>query len=293
VLQNLLLAVGFGFVTTAVVALAAVGFTMQYAITHHVNFAYGSYMALAAFGAWEVQSTSHQNFWVAALIGSMLTGLLAVLIAKLLLQPFKRRNPPAVFMLIVTLGMWLILSNLMLVIWGPDGREFRGVSQSAMHIGPFRLTGNQIAIVIISIVLLVGVHLLLTRTKLGKTMRAMSDNSTLAQVSGINTERVATFTWALTGILVGFSGCVLALVINSFTTSFGDTYLFVIYAAVILGGIGRPYGAMLGAVVIGFSTEVAAVILPSQYKVDVAFAVLIVLLFVRPQGIFAAQGVTN
>jgi branched-chain amino acid transport system permease protein/neutral amino acid transport system permease protein len=291
--HNFVLALGFGLVSSAVIALGAVGFTVQFAITNHINFAYGSYMALAAYITWDLNVHLHFNFWLAAAISTLSLGVFAVVVNRIIFQPFLRRRTPVIFMLIVTLGLWLILSNVLLLIWGPTPRQYERVATHSIHLGPFLLTADQIAIVLVAIVALGALHTLLTRTKLGKAMRAMSDDSGLAQASGINTKLVTHFTWAITGCLVGFSGSVLALVVSSFSTTFGDTYLFVIYAAVILGGIGQPYGAMLGALFIGFATELSAVVLPSQYKTDIAFGLLVVLLFVRPQGILASKGVTS
>lgn len=132
---------------------------------------------------------------------------------------------------------------------------------------------------------MIAVHLLLTRTRLGKAMRAMSDNPSLAAVSGINTRAITAVTWFLTGTLAGLAGTVLGLNISSITPSTGETFLFVIFAAVILGGIGKPYGAMLGALIIGLATEISAVVINAAYKLDVAFVLLI-----RPQGLLAVKG---
>ena len=141
----------------------------------------------------------------------------------------------------------------------------------------------------IAVALLVGVHLLLTRTKLGKAMRALSDDSALAQASGIDTELIVTATWFITGALAGFAGSVLALNIASFQPGSGDSILFVIFAAVILGGIGQPYGTMLGALIVGVATEVGAVLISSSLKNDLAFALLIATLLLRPQGLIPAR----
>ncbi len=132
---------------------------------------------------------------------------------------------------------------------------------------------------------MVAIHLMLTRTKLGKAMRAISDDKSLAAVTGIHTELVTTIVWVLSGVLAGLAGGVLALNVASFDPNVGVTFLFVIFAAVVFGGIGRPYGAMLGALVIGLAVEVSAVFISSAYKQDVAFLVLVGVLLLRPQGL--------
>ena len=137
---------------------------------------------------------------------------------------------------------------------------------------------------------MLGIHLLLSRTKLGKAMRAMSDNQDLALVSGIDNDRITTFTWLVSGFLAGLAGAALALDTTSFQPLFGNEFLFVVFSAMILGGVGSPYGAMLGALVIGLVTEMSAVVLSSAFKDDIAFAVLILILLLRPQGLMRMAG---
>jgi len=121
-------------------------------------------------------------------------------------------------------------------------------------------------------------------------MRAMSDDTSLAAVSGIPTERITALVWVISGVLAGLGGGVLALNVVTFDSSMGVTFLFVIFAAVILGGIGKPYGAMLGALVIGLAVEVSAAFFPSQYKLDTAFVILVLILLFRPQGLLGVVG---
>ena len=186
--------------------------------------------------------------------------------------------------------MWLIVSSSILVIWGPDVHSYAVGRQSPLHIGPWLFTPVQLVVVGLAVVIMLAVHLLLTQTKLGKAMRAMSDDAALARVSGIDADRMVTITWLLVGVLIGLAGCVLALNIASFEPAFGDDFLFIVFSAVILGGIGQPYGTMLGALIIGVVTEVSAVFITSSYKSDVAFALLIVMLLIRPQGLVPARG---
>jgi branched-subunit amino acid ABC-type transport system permease component len=118
----------------------------------------------------------------------------------------------------------------------------------------------------------------------------MSDDVSLAGVSGINSDFVIATTWLIVGFLIGLAGCVLALTISSFEPSMGDDFLFVIFSAVIVGGIGQPYGAMLGAVLVGVVTEIAAVVVNPAYKTDIAFGFLVLMLLARPQGLIPARG---
>lgn len=283
-------ALGFGLVTASILALASVGLTLQFGVTNYVNFAYGEMLTFGAYFAWIANTHYGWNFWIALIVGALLSGALGVVLNLIVLQPFVKRQYPVLFMLVVTFGLSLILANLLLAFFGSDFQRYSIPPDTEHSIGPFLLTGDQLIIIGIAIVAMLGVHGLLTYTKIGKAMRAMSDNPTLARNCGIDTDQVTNVAWFLSGLLAGLAGIVLALNITTLQPAFGGDFLFVIFAAVILGGIGKPYGAMAGALVIGIVTEIAAVPLTSDYKNDAAFAILVLVLLFRPQGIFASEG---
>jgi branched-chain amino acid transport system permease protein len=284
-----ILSVGFGVVTASILALASMGLTLQFGITNFVNFAYGDFLSLGAYIAWTANTKLHLPIWAAMVIGALGIGVIAVLLNHFIIGPFARRFSNLFYVLIVTFGLSLILLNFIQAIWGPNYQRYQVAAQSPMHVGPFLLTADQLIIIAIGAGLMLAIHLLLTRTKLGKAMRAMSDNGSLAMVSGINTRAITAITWFISGALAGLAGTVLGLDLASITPATGETFLFVIFAAVILGGIGRPYGAMLGALIIGLATEISAVAIPA-YKLDIAFGLLIIALLIRPQGLLAAVG---
>ncbi len=289
-MNSFTLSVGFGLVTASILALAAMGLTLQFGVTNFVNFAYGDFLTLGAYLSWVANVKLHATIWLALALGALGTGVLAALIGRFLLGPFARRFRNLFYVMIVTFGLSLILLNLIQAIWGANYLQYGVKVESPLHLGPFLLSTDQLIIVAIGVGAMLAVHLLLTRTKLGKAMRAMSDDPSLAMVSGINTRAITTFTWFLTGILGGLAGTVLGLNISSITPAMGETFLFVIFAAVILGGIGRPYGAMLGALVIGLATEISAIVINAAYKLDVAFVLLVIVLLIRPQGLLAVRG---
>lgn len=290
-MHQLWLSVGFGLVTASVIAVAAVGLSLQFGITNYINFAYGDFMALGAYLAWELNAgLLHWNIWVAMVGGSLLVGVFAVVVNQAVLGPFARRFEKVFYVLIVTFALSLIILSLLNSIWGADVKRFNVSSETPLHIGPFLLTVDQLIVIGIGLVLMVAIHLLLTTTRLGKSMRAMSDNTTLAMTSGIDTKLITTITWFLAGTLAGLAGTVLGITSASITPSFGETFLFVIFAAVIVGGVGSVYGAILGAVIIGLVTEISAVFINASYKLDTAFVVLILVLLFRPSGLFARVG---
>ena len=285
------LAFGFGLVTASVLAIAAVGLSLQFGITNYINFAYGDFMALGAYLAYYFNAEAlHLNIWIAMIIGSLIMGVFAVLINRFLLSPFARRFSKTFYVLIVTFGLSLILLNLVYSIWGPNNRTYTMKLEIYKHIGPFLLNKDQIIVMIISVALMVAIHLMLKTTRLGKSMRAMSDNTTLAMTSGIDTKMITTITWFLSGSLAGLAGTVLGITESQITPSSGELFLFVIFAAVIVGGVGSIYGAMAGAVLIGLSTEISAAYINPAYKLDVAFVILILTLLFRPNGLFSRPG---
>jgi branched-subunit amino acid ABC-type transport system permease component len=289
-LHLFVLSLGFGLVTASVLALASIGLTLQFGVTNYVNFAYGDFLTLGAYFTWTFNAGLGWSFWPSLLLGSLLVGLVALAISQLILEPIVRRKGPLLHILIVTFGLSLIISNGILAIWGADYKEYDVALENPVNVGPFVLTGDQLGIIGLSVIAMVAIHVLLTRTKIGKAMRAMSDDQSLASVSGIPTQGITAVTWIISGLFAGLGGGVLALNVVTFDSSLGITFLFVIFAAVILGGIGKPYGAMLGALVIGMAVEISAVFWPSQYKLDVAFLLLIVILLLRPQGILSVLG---
>lgn len=292
-MQLFWLSVGFGFVTASVLAIAAVGLSLQFGITNYVNFAYGDFMALGGFFAYVLNNQLfHLNIWVALVIGSLSMGVFAVLVNRFILGPFARRFSTSHYVLIVTFGLSLIMLNVAYSIWGAQVRFFNMPITQATHIGPLLLTRNQLIVIAIAAVLMIGVHTMLKATRLGKSMRAMSDNTTLAMTSGIDTRRITTITWFLSGTLAGVAGTVLGISEGNLTPASGELFLFVIFAAVILGGIGSIYGAIFGAILIGLATEISAAFINPSYKLDIAFVLLILSLLVRPSGLIARPGTT-
>jgi branched-subunit amino acid ABC-type transport system permease component len=285
------LSFGFGLVTASVLTIAAVGLSLQFGITNYINFAYGDFMALGAYSTYVLNAEwLHLNIWIALVGGSLLMGVFAVVVNRLILGPFARRFAKTFYVLIVTFGLSLILLNMTSAIWGANIRSYNMKIEQVLHIGPFLLTKNQLIIMGIAIALMVGVHLMLKTTRLGKSMRAMSDNTTLAMTSGIDTKRITTITWFMSGSFAGLAGTVLGISEGNLTPAAGELFLFVIFAAVIVGGVGSIYGAMAGAVLIGLSTEVSAAFMNPAYKLDVAFVILILTLLFRPSGLFARPG---
>ncbi len=278
--------VGFGIVTASILALAAVGFTVQFSVTNILNLAYGDVMTASAFVAY-VSATAGLNPWIGMITGGIFGSLFSYLLNRFVYTPFIRRGSKLFVMIIVTISMSLILQNVMQIIWGPNFFTVPIPAGSSVRFLGMIFTTSQIVIIAVAVAAMLGLHSLLTFTKLGKAMRATATDPELARNCGIRTKRITDLAWLLSGLLCGLGGVALVIDLGSFQSTTGGEFLVPIIAAAILGGVGQPYGAMLGALVIGMATEMAALVINPEYKEVVAFGLLIVMLLIRPQGLLA------
>jgi branched-subunit amino acid ABC-type transport system permease component len=279
---------GFGLVTASVLAIAAVGFTLQFGVTDVLNLAYGAVMIFGAYVAYLLNENGI-SIWIALLAAIAACTILSVLLNSVIYTPFQRRGASPITMVIVSLGMTLIIEFGVGSLAGGIPVSYTMSNGPSFQAGGLNLTAVQLVIIAIAVVVMAGVHALLRYTKLGKAMRATAANRTLARNCGIRTGRVITTTWALTGALCGLAGVIFAINATSFQATSTDVFLVLILAAVFLGGPGQPYGAMLGALVIGLATEVSAVFIPADYKYVIAFVALLVVLGVRPTGLLGER----
>ncbi len=282
-------AFGFGLVSTAVIAIAAVGFTMQFGITNLINLAYGEVMIASAFVAYGLNQAGI-SIWVGLVAAAVFGAVISVVLNRVLYTPFLRRGTTHIGMVIVSLAAALMLANVLLAFVGPDNVSYALADEAVVSAGGLILTRVQVVIILVAAAAMVAIHALLTFTRLGKAMRATAANPALARNCGIPTGHVIDLVWLITGALCGLAGTVAAINSGSFGVANGATYLIVILAAAVLGGAGQPYGAMLGAVLIGEMTELSAAALSPQYKEVVAFAVLVAVMILRPQGLLSKVG---
>jgi len=279
-------AIGFGIVTASILAVAGVGFTLQFGVTNILNLAYGDIMTAAAFVAYLVTSAG-LSVWLALMTGAAFGSVFSVLLNRCIYTPFVRRGTRLFGMIIVTIAVSLIVQNGLLAIFGANFFSLKMPRPTSVHIAGMAFTTVQLAIIAIAVFAMLLIHLLLRYTKLGKAMRATAADPDLARNCGIATDRVIDLAWAISGALCGLAGVILVMNVTAFTDTTGAQFLIPIVAVAVLGGIGQPYGAMLGALVIGITTEVAAAIFSPQYKDVVAFVILVIVLLARPQGILS------
>ncbi len=285
-MSTLVPAIGFGLVTASILAVAGVGFTLQFGVTNILNLAYGDIMTASAFVAYLVTSAG-VSVWLALVAGAAFGGVFSVLLNRALYTPFVRRGTRLFGMIIVTISVSLIVQNGLQAIFGASFFSLKMARPAPIHIAGMVFTTVQLAIIGIAIAAMLLIHLLLRYTKLGKAMRATASDPELARNCGIATDRVIDLAWAISGTLCGLAGVILVMNVTAFTDTTGSQFLIPIIAVAVLGGIGQPYGAMLGALVIGIVSEVAAAVINPDYKDVVAFMILVIVLLVRPQGILS------
>lgn len=282
-------AFGFGLISMSVIAIAAVGFTMQFGITNMINLAYGEVMVSSAYLAYYLKLAGI-SIWIGMVAGALFGAVFSFLLNRFLYAPFQRKGTSLLGMVIVSLAASLMIANLLLPIVGYFSVSYQEDQGRLIRLGSIALTVDQILIIGIAVVVMLAIHALLTYTRLGKAMRATAANPTLARNCGIPTRRVIDLVWLITGALCGLAGVVAALNAGTFTIDSGAAFLITILAAAVLGGVGQPYGAMIGAVLIGLITELSAAAWSPEYKDVVAFGVLVVVMVLRPQGLLAKRG---
>jgi branched-subunit amino acid ABC-type transport system permease component len=282
----LVASIGFGLVTASILAVAAVGFTLQFGVTNILNLAFGDVMTASAFVGY-IATNHGVNIWLAVALCALFGAVFSALLNRFLYTPFVRHGTKLFGMIVVTIAVSLIIQNALQAIYGASFFSLKFSAGSSYHIGSMVFTTSQVGIMAIAIVAMLGVYSLLKFSKLGKAMRATASDPVLARSCGIATDRVIDVAWLLSGALCGIAGVALAMNVTSFTSTTGGTFLIAIVAAAVLGGVGQAYGAMLGALTIGLSSEVAAGVIAPSYKQVVAFVVLVLVLLIRPQGILS------
>jgi branched-subunit amino acid ABC-type transport system permease component len=279
-------AVGFGLVTAALLAICAVGFTLQFSVTNVLNLAFGSVMTGSGFVAYGL-NISGMNIWLAMVIAALCGGVISVLMNTLLYGPFIRHGTTLFGMVIVTISTAVISDHVIEAAVGPSFFSYNAPAGRALHFADFLLTRQDLTIIAIAGLVTLATQLTLQHTRLGKSMRGLSVNPSLARACGIPTRRVVAVAWFASGVMAGLGGVALFLETSTFSATTGSDFLIVIIAAAVLGGIGSARGAVLGALVVGIVTEVGAAYWDPQLKDVLAFAVLIVVLLVRPRGLFS------
>jgi branched-chain amino acid transport system permease protein len=313
-----------GMIIGSVYALGAVGLTLVWGILRFANFAHGDLMTFGAFMAFVLTAMMPgigaaiglPTAFVVMPIAMIITAGFTIFLDKAFYQPLRKTNPKPITLVIASFGVMLMLQGLIRLIWGTAPRNMY-VGPKEIYRVPFGgrdiiVTEPQLLLILFTIASIVALHFFLTRSRTGKAMRAMSDNADLARISGISTQHVVRTTWIIAGSLAAAAGTLLAMDV-SLKPDLSFNLLLPIVAAMIVGGIGQPYGAISGGLIVGFTETVAvfnwAILLrpfrdrfpewleipanisfvPTEYKLVVPFVILVAVLIWRPNGIFRGK----
>ena len=274
-----------GLALGSVYALGAVGLTLVYGILKLVNFAHGDFLTFGAYMAFLMNVTWGVPLVFAIFWAMALTALLGVFFERVMWGPMRARKAGLLQLLLMSIGLAFVIRYSIQYAWGTEVRFLDVNNFATVEFLGLRIGRTELIVIGVGFAVLLGVGLMLKFSLLGKQMRALSDNLDLAETTGINTSRVIFYTWLFAGALAGLAG-VLAGAVTDVRPELGFALLLPIFAAVVLGGIGDAFGALAGGIVLGLVIEWSTLFIDFRWKNAVGFAVLIIVLIVRPQGIF-------
>ncbi|MFN6461213.1 MAG: branched-chain amino acid ABC transporter permease [Nostoc sp. DedVER02] len=273
-----------GIAVGSIIALAAVGLTLTYGILRLSNFAHGDFLTLGAYLTWLINSIG-VNIWLSMILAAVGTVAAMLLSEKLLWSKMRSIRATSTTLIIISIGLALFLRNGIILIWGGKNQNYNLPVTTALDIFGLKVPQNQLLVLGLAVIAIFVLHYLLQNTKIGKAMRAVADDLDLARVSGINVDRVIFWTWLIAGTLTSLGGSMYGL-ITAVRPNMGWFLILPLFASVILGGIGNPYGAIAAAFIIGIVQEISTPWLGSQYKQGVALLIMILVLLIRPKGLF-------
>jgi len=288
-----------GIVTGATLALGAIGLTLTYNILRFANFAHGEFLTFGAYFALLFAGTFAgtqtfgpltfgAGFLVAIAAAAACTAGVALALDWLLFRPL-RKSDIAVTLVIASFGASLMLRNVVVFAWGPQPEYYsRSISIASEIVPGVRMTADELFVVALAVVLMLALHLFLSRTRLGKAMRAVSDDPALARVTGIDVRGVIRATWIIGGALAAVAGVLFGLTVQVLP-EMGATLILPMFAAAILGGVGSIYGAVLGALIIGLAQSVSVMWIGPAYKPGVAFVLMLLALLFFPRGLLGER----
>jgi branched-chain amino acid transport system permease protein len=284
--QSTLNGVKFGLI----VAMTAVGLSLIFGTTRLINFSHGEIVTFGAVVAWFLNARGPQLPLIAAgALAAIVTGVLGASIELGVWRPLRARQVGLFQMFVITIGLALVIRHVILIWFGGARRPYTDYTvQERWELGPFSITPRDLAVIVASTVILVAVATLLLRTRVGKAMRAVADDVDLSEASGIDVRRIILFVWVGGAGLAAVGGVFLG-VIESVSFEMGFNLLLLMFAAVILGGLGTAFGAMVGGLVVGIATEVSTIWVQPSLKFVFALAALVLALLVRPQGILGRR----
>ncbi len=291
--ERLLSLVASGVRFGLVIGLAAVGLSLIFGTTGLTNFAHGELVTFGAIATWYLNSESAGlglPLVAAAVGGILLSGLFGGAIELGVFRPLRRRGMPVVSQMVVSIGLAIALRYVFSIIYGASSKQYAqyAAQSPSVELGPISLRPKDLAVTLVALAAVVAVGVFLQRARLGTAIRAVSDNGDLSTASGIDTGRVILLVWVLAGVLAGAGGLMLGTT-DLVSWNMGQQVLLIMFAAVLLGGLGTPYGAMVGGLFVGIVSDVSTFWLDADLKIVVALGTLVLVLLFRPQGVFGVR----
>jgi branched-subunit amino acid ABC-type transport system permease component len=283
-----------GLTIGSVYALGAVGISMIFGILRFAHFAHGDLMTIGGYGVLTAVWFIPIHPLLLLPFGMALAIVAALAVDRFFYRPL--RQLPTIYTVIASFGVALIFRSLAQLFWSSGNQVFvPGVRPPVVLFDTFRISALHAQVIILTLIIAVALHFFLTRSKLGRAMRAVSDEPELASVAGLDTERVVRWTWVIGAALAAAAG-VFAGMDTSMHPNLGWNLLLAMFAAAVLGGIGKPMGAIAGGLIIGIAEETVTYtwfggepLISPSYKSAVAFFIMVALLLFRPQGLFKGR----
>jgi len=294
-MQTLLGAVINGLALGMAYALIAVGYSMVFGVLRLINFSHGS---VYAFGAYMVYffTSMKVGLFPAILIAIVLSGLLALTIDKVALEPLRKKKSIPIATLITTIGMSFIIQNTLSIdyIFGSEKHGFPSLNLfEPISLGNITIQSSQIIMMVVAVLLLLALTYIVQRTRIGLAMRAVEQNTRAAHMMGINVNFVISFTFFIGGACAAIAGALIAGYYGIISPTMGSTIGLKAFAAAVVGGIGMLHGAVVGGLVVGVAECLAAQYLGSNVRDPMAFVILILILIIKPTGFFGKKGITK
>jgi branched-subunit amino acid ABC-type transport system permease component len=272
-----------GLISGVIMTLPALAVTLLFGVLKFPNFAVGAMMTVAAYLAFALNAQLGWSLVAATALVAVGFGGVCILIDQLTFKPLRGRS--AITLMVASLGLGFILENLARFGYGNTARSFAIELARPFRLFEVRMNHEQMITFAISTAAMIAMWLLLTRSPVGRAMRAVADNPQLALVRGIDAERIIRWTWFITGMLLAVGGVLIGMD-RALEPPMGSNYLVSVFGAAILGGLGSPLGAFVGALAIGVASELSTLVMPPNYRIGIPLAAIALVLVFRPQGLF-------
>lgn len=276
----------FGVIDGAFLLIATLGFAFVSRVHKFLNIAHAELMSIAALGTWWLSAGIGLPVWAAAVISIAVVAVIGLIVGRVVYEPMLVRGPA--IMLIVSVGVVYLIHGIIEGIVPPGIKALALPPLPTVHLGSVRVTTYQLAMIAVALLCFLALHVFLTRTHIGRSIRAVSANRELAEIRGIDVRRATRYVWIIASALAGIAGVSLAM-IGTLTTDLAFEQILLILSVSILAGLGSIYGVAVSALIIGLAMDLSTMVVPTGYRTAVAFLVIILALLFRPQGLFGRR----